>query len=271
MQGTEIRSAIESLIFASEEPISFKQLLTLFEEAGINKEEVTTCLEALKEDINNNPARGLQIVEIAGGFQFRTKPSNATWIQKLAAPKPVRLSQPALETLAIIAYRQPLIRSEIEEIRGVDAGGVIKTLLERNLICILGRRDEPGQPLIYGTTQAFLELFSLNSLKDLPPLADIEELARKRVETVSQNEFKLAAERLEANFPVPEEKLTENEEEETETLETAESINDAGDEILDSIEDNIKELRKLEKEIFPKAKTDEQETNPPPEVNSPEN
>ncbi len=271
MEHTELQSAIESLIFVSEEPISVKQLVAIFEQTGIEKQDVKTSLNSLIEETNNNLARGLELVEIAGGYQFRTKTDNAPWIQKLSTPKPIRLSQPALETLAIIAYRQPLTRSEVEEIRGVDAGGVVKTLLERKLICILGRKDEPGQPLIYGTTQAFLELFTLNSLKDLPPLADIEELARKRVETQTQNEFQLAAEQLENQ--IEQQKIKEQEcetkhiidgEEETEPLDDlndTESTNpsDEGDEILDKVEESIKELRKLEKDIFPKAKTDEKE------------
>jgi segregation and condensation protein B len=116
----------------------------------------------------------MELTEIAGGYQFRTKPLWAGWVNRLKKTKAVRLSQAALETLAIVAYRQPIIRPAIEEIRGVDSGSVLHTLLEKGLIKIMGRKDLPGRPIVYGTTKAFLELFSLNTLSDLPTLREIQ-------------------------------------------------------------------------------------------------
>jgi len=111
---------------------------------------------------------GFYLAEVAGGYQFRTRPEYTVWIRRLVAPKPVRLSKAALETLAIIAYKQPIIRSDVEHIRGVDCGGVLRQLLERKLIRVLGRKEIAGRPLIYATTRKFLETFELRDLKDLP-------------------------------------------------------------------------------------------------------
>src|SRR4030067_2141907 len=114
------------------------------------------------------------MIEVAGGYQFRTKPRWAVGVNRLKKAKAVKLSRSALETLAIIAYRQPIIRPEIEKIRGVDSGWVLRTILEKGLIRIVSRRDIPGRPIVYRTTKAFLELFNLNTLSDLPTLKEIE-------------------------------------------------------------------------------------------------
>jgi segregation and condensation protein B len=116
----------------------------------------------------------MELVEVAGGYQFRTKPKWAEWVQRLTKAKTVKLSRSALETLAIVAYRQPIIRPRIEEIRGVDSGWVLRTLLEKGLIKVVGRKEIVGRPIVYGTTKAFLELFSLNTLSDLPTPKEIQ-------------------------------------------------------------------------------------------------
>src|SRR5439155_18678611 len=115
-------------------------------------------------------ARGIQLHSVAGGYQFRTHPDNASWVQKLHASKPVRLTRTHLETLAIVSYRQPITRPEIDQIRGVDSGGTLKTLMDRSLIRILGKKEEPGRPMLYGTTKDCREFFNLTDLKDLPTL-----------------------------------------------------------------------------------------------------
>lgn len=171
MNEVDIRPILEGLLFVSESPIkldALKEVLPEWEEEAILKglEEIKMACEA--------DWRGVELVEIAGGYQFRTKPQWGQWINRLKRAKPVKLSQSALETLAIIAYRQPVIRPTIEMIRGVDSGWVIRSLLEKGLIRIVGRRDIPGRPLVYGTTKAFLELFNLNTLSDLPSLKEIE-------------------------------------------------------------------------------------------------
>ncbi|HEX9103764.1 MAG TPA: SMC-Scp complex subunit ScpB, partial [Polyangia bacterium] len=120
-----------------------------------------------------------QLHQVAGGYQFRTNPENAQWVQKLLASKPVRLTRAQIETLAICAYRQPVTRPEIDEIRGVDSGGTLKTLLDRSLIRIVGKKEEPGRPILYGTTKEFLEFFNLRDLKDLPTLREFHELSEE--------------------------------------------------------------------------------------------
>ena len=130
---------------------------------------------------------GFYLDEVAGGYQIRTRPEYTEWIKKLIQPKPLRLSKPALETLVIIAYKQPIIRSDIEHIRGVDCGGVLRVLLERKLVRILGRKEIAGRPLIYATTKRFLEVFDLKSLRDLPTPKEIEELGAAATEGTAAN------------------------------------------------------------------------------------
>jgi len=168
----QIRAIIESLLFASGEPLPLSRL---YELVDADKKAVREALAELQEQMNH-PGRGVRLVEAAGGWQFQTCPENAAWVGRLLQSKPVRLSRPSLETLSIIAYRQPVTRPEIEEIRGVDTGGVIKTLLDHDFIQIQGRKDVPGKPLIYGTAKRFLEFFRLKSLGDLPSLKELEEL-----------------------------------------------------------------------------------------------
>jgi segregation and condensation protein B len=171
MDASEIKPVLESLIFVSESPIRLETLFELLPESG--EEEILAGIQQIKEDFEES-SRGLELVEVAGGYQFRTKPRWAEWVNRLKKVKTVKLSQSALETLAIVAYRQPIIRPAIEEIRGVDSGWVLRTLLERDLIKIVGRKDIPGRPIVYGTTQTFLELFGLNALSELPTLKEIQ-------------------------------------------------------------------------------------------------
>jgi segregation and condensation protein B len=125
---------------------------------------------------------------VAQGYQFRSKPEYGEWIRKLKRITPARLSQPALETLAIIAYKQPMLRAEIESIRGVDVGGVLRLLLEKKLIKIVGRKNVPGRPIIYGTTQRFLEVFSLKDISSLPTMEEIGELSDHSVTEIEAEE-----------------------------------------------------------------------------------
>jgi len=123
------------------------------------------------------PSRGLQLVEVAGGYQLRTAKVNADWVKKFLGGRPARMGRATLETLAIIAYRQPITKAEIESIRGVDVDGVITTLLERNLIRAVARKDVPGRPFLYGTTAEFLQLFNLKDLTELPTLKETDEIS----------------------------------------------------------------------------------------------
>jgi segregation and condensation protein B len=174
MTACRIKSIIESLIFISEEPMSLDRLCGILHE--YERDVIRTCILHLQSEYEDTE-RGIFLAEVAKGYQFRTREENGDYVRRLVKTKTSRFSQSALENLAIIAYRQPITRAEIEYLRGVDSGSVIKTLLEKKLIKILGKKDIPGRPLIYGTTKYFLEMFSLKDLKSLPTLREIEDLA----------------------------------------------------------------------------------------------
>lgn len=168
-----IKNIIESLLFVSENPLTIGSIKNVLEIE--DPKEIRNALKELADDYENRNGAFL-LHEVAGGFQIRTRPEYNPWVKRLIQPKASRLSKAALETLAIIAYKQPIIRSDIEHIRGVDCGGVTRILLERKLIRVLGRKEIPGRPLIYGTTKQFLEVFDLKNLRDLPTPKEIEEL-----------------------------------------------------------------------------------------------
>lgn len=169
-----LKSVIESLIFVSDVPVSFDRLCGILEE--YERHDIRAAISHLQQDYSEK-GRGIILAEVAKGYQFRTREECGEFVRRLVKTRVSRFSQSALETLAIIAYRQPMTRAEIEYLRGVDSGGVIKTLLEKKLIKILGKRDIPGRPLIYGTTREFLEIFGLKDLTALPTLREIEDLA----------------------------------------------------------------------------------------------
>jgi segregation and condensation protein B len=171
MDNFEIKPILESLFFVSDSPIRLETLFEILPES--NKDAILEGIRQIQTEYED-PSRGIELTEIAGGYQFRTKPNWAGWISRLKKVKAVKLSQAALETLAIVAYRQPIIRPAIEEIRGVDSGSVLHTLMEKGLIKVMGRKDLPGRPIVYGTTKAFLEIFSLNTLSDLPTIKEIQ-------------------------------------------------------------------------------------------------
>jgi segregation and condensation protein B len=176
-----LKLIVESLLFASDKPLSLPQLRHLTGER--NLQAIQAALDALIADYRE---RGVVLGELAGGFQFRTHPSSAEYVQRLIAGRPVRLSRAQLETLAIIAYRQPVTRPEIDEIRGVDCGGTLKLLLDRSLIRVLGKKEEPGRPLLYGTSREFLEFFNLKELRDLPTLREFHELSEESMRQVEK-------------------------------------------------------------------------------------
>jgi segregation and condensation protein B len=167
---------LEALLFVAEGPMNAEKLLPAFE-GEFKKEEVEWALKELREEYETLD-RAFVIKEVAGGYQFRTKPDFSLYAVRLKKKSPNRLSRAALETLAVIAYRQPILRAEIEKLRGVDAGGVLKTLLEKDLIRIASRQDNlPGRPMLYATTNRFLETFDLPSLSALPTVEEMEKLA----------------------------------------------------------------------------------------------
>ncbi|HAY38714.1 MAG TPA: SMC-Scp complex subunit ScpB [Desulfobacteraceae bacterium] len=170
----DIKNIIESLLLVAEEPLTIDRIKNILTLDG--KKEIQNALAELSSEYENRKG-GFFLREVAGGYQIRTRPEYREWIKRLIQPKPLRLSKPALETLAIIAYKQPIIRSDIEHIRGVDCGGILRMLLERKLVRILGRKAIPGRPHIYATTKQFLEVFDLKNLEDLPTPKEISELS----------------------------------------------------------------------------------------------
>jgi segregation and condensation protein B len=172
-----IKAVIEALIFASDTPLTPEKIRVVFPEA--EKTEIKEIIDQLILEYNERNG-GIFLQEVAGGFQFRTNPELGQWIKKLKSTKPHSLSPQAMETLAIVAYKQPIVKSEIESIRGVDVGGPLKSLLDKKLVRIVGRKDVPGKPIIYGTTRRFLEVFNLKDLLDLPNLRELKELNQQQ-------------------------------------------------------------------------------------------
>ena len=170
----ELKGIIESLLYVSHEPLTVDKVTTVL--AGPPKVVVNNAIRALQQDYDQE-GRGLHIVELAGGFSMITRADCAPWITRLQKVKAsAKVSRSAMETLAIIAYKQPIVRSEIEQIRGVETSGVLRTLLDQKLIRMVGRKDIPGRPILYGTTKVFLQRFGLRDLRDLPPLREFKEL-----------------------------------------------------------------------------------------------
>ena len=186
----QVRNVVESVLFVAPEALSVDQL---YESTGIEREKIQKGLEALQGD-RREGLSGLVLYEVAGGWQFRTAPESSEFVRRFLKVKPQRLTRAALETLAICAYRQPVTRPEIEDIRGVDSGAVLKALLDRRLIKIVGKKEEVGRPILYGTTKEFLEFFALRDLNALPTLREFHELTEEHQEIVEQEAPKPTAE-----------------------------------------------------------------------------
>ena len=182
MDEERLKAVLESLLFASGEPVSLARLAAVLEPA--TKEAIRKALADLKADFHRE-GRGVMLDEVAGGYQLRTPKEHALYVRKLLAARPPRLSRPMMETLAIIAYRQPITRPEIEQLRGVDCGAVLDTLTERRLVKIAGRKEAPGRPIMYATTAEFLQTFGLKDLDSLPDLGELREV-EQRIEEAEQ-------------------------------------------------------------------------------------
>jgi segregation and condensation protein B len=210
----ETKTVIEALILAAETPLSVDKMAEVLQTDDRDK-----IRGLLAELIHEYEMRGGGIIlqEVAGGYQFRTRADLATWIKRMKGGKPSAMTPAAMETLAIVAYRQPVVKAEVDKIRGVDVGGSLKTLLEKKLIRIIGRKDVPGRPMLYGTTRRFLEVFNLKDLSELPTMQEltselpvIQELISElptAEETASES---LSAEELTSELPLMKELTSES-------------------------------------------------------------
>jgi segregation and condensation protein B len=175
METNEIKPILEALIFVNDKPLTINQIKEVMDD--VSEEQVRQAVSELNQDYEITK-RSFIIQEVAGGFRMATRPEFASWLRSLYKSNvKERLTRPSLETLAIIAYKQPVTKPEIEAIRGVNTDGVITTLLERGLAKIAGRKDSPGRPLLYATTDEFLAHFGLSSIAEMPKLPEVQELA----------------------------------------------------------------------------------------------
>jgi segregation and condensation protein B len=216
-EGSKLKSILEAMIFVSEQPISLERMAGVLTDC--TRKDLKEVLNELEQEYEERGG-ALEIVQVANGYQFRTRAEFAPWIGKMRQQRFARLSRAALETLAIVAYRQPVTRAEAEAIRGVDSGAVLGTLLERRLLRILGRKEVPGRPILYGTTAEFLELFGLRNLKDLPTLREIKDMVDTAQEGAEGEEEKTLEDQPVAepegqdSVPSADEDASESEEEE---------------------------------------------------------
>ena len=231
-----LMSIIESLLFAADKPMTVKMIRRLLKEP--TKRQIQLALKQLIVDTQH---RGVVLGQVAGGFRLRTHPDNAQFVQKMLAGKPVRLSRSQLESLAVVAYRQPVTKAELDHIRGVDCGAVLRILLERDLVKIVGRKEEPGRPHLYGTTVSFLEFFNLKGLRDLPDLQEFKELSEESEATLrhtmhgsslAEEQEAMGQSRIE--FPETE---SESESEAAEAPDEAAASEGQGDDVLSTDED----------------------------------
>jgi segregation and condensation protein B len=168
-------SIIESLLFTSDRPVTTATMKQIFKGSNIRAKDITRILDELAAEYAGG-RRGVTLEEVTGGYQLRTKIDNAEYLRRLNKSRPFRLSGPALETLSIIAYKQPITKHEVDEIRGVESGHLIRALMERAIVNFQGKSELPGKPMMYGTTRKFLEIFGLRNIKELPTLSEIDEL-----------------------------------------------------------------------------------------------
>jgi segregation and condensation protein B len=226
LSENQLRHVVESVLFVAPAPLTVDQL---FDATGIEREKIERALLALQGDRRDGIA-GIVLHEVAGAWQLRTAPESAEYVRRFLKVKPQRLTRAAVETLALIAYRQPVTRPEIEDVRGVDSGAVLKALLDRRLIKIVGKKEEVGRPILYGTTKEFLEFFALKDLAALPTLREFQELTEESQEIVEREAPKpvtgIVEELTDKNF---EEKLAQQDQASEAALAELESAIDQAD------------------------------------------
>ena len=241
MNNEELKPVVEGLIFAADEPMSIKDLFAIFnEQAAIEQVQIKEVLDLLKEDYEG---RGLELKEVGSGFRFQVRENHAEWVAKLWQERPARYSRASLETLALIAYRQPITRAEIEDVRGVSvSSNIIKALLEREWVRVVGHRDVPGKPALYSTTKEFLDYFNMKSLEDLPPLSELKDIDAIN-EQLNLSEGIEKAESDEQNSTSEDDKHMDEMEtvDNIDATEIADVVNldDANEDVSDSDEENV--------------------------------
>jgi segregation and condensation protein B len=200
IDGLKLRNIIEAIIFASTEPLPIDKILECIAKEDIHVGQVKSTIDELNKHYQDQEV-GLRIIKIAGGYQFATHPQFDKWVSRLFKSKADRkLTQASLEVLAIVAYRQPIARSEIEKIRGVNADWTLRSLMEKNLITVVGREDAPGRPLLFGTTKNFLEHFGLDAISELPKLKEIEDILKEDKEFAGTLELDFSVESAKENL-----------------------------------------------------------------------
>jgi len=230
MHLDNVKSIVESIIFAADHPVSIERLREVLGDDAPAVKDMEDVLESISEKFQD-PNTGIEIRRAQGGYQFCTKALNAEWVRRFLETRPFRLSRASLETLAIVSYRQPITRAEIDQVRGMDSSHLLRTLMEREIVKMVGKADVPGRPVQYGTTPKFLELLGLDSLSDLPPLSELKELEGDTPEAIQDP--------IEARL----EDFTKDK------VQAAESVRQL-DQQLGDITDIIKSTRKPSDEIF---------------------
>lgn len=183
IMSKSLKMIIEALLYAAEKPLNEKEIHAVLPD--VKTPDITAALKELCQEYESME-RSFTLKEVANGYQFRSRSEYGAYIMKMLQKSPSRLSKAAMETLAIIAYKQPILRHEVERFRGVDVGGILRTLLEKGLVKIMGRKDLPGRPLIYGTSKKFLEVFDLKNISDLPKLKEIKAFGSEDFTTTTQ-------------------------------------------------------------------------------------
>lgn len=253
-RSVRLTGLLESLLLAAEEPIELKALLEVVRDLQpeLTLEQLKEVLERLRIELREQ-GRGIRIGEVGGGYQLRTPTEAAPYIKKMVARRPPRLTRATLETLSIVAYRQPVTRGEVEEIRGVDSGAVLRHLLDKKLVKILGRKDDPGRPLLYGTTKGFLSFFSMKDLKSLPTLQDFAELTEEHRAALGLGPKEAEAEDVEA-------RLTREDFLEVEETDAYAPVGE--DEVIMELTESLSDLKQKNRElkkILPQKKVEKEE------------
>jgi segregation and condensation protein B len=228
MDSLPLKQIIEGAILAAEAPLSIDQLMQLFEDDGPERVDVRDVLQEIEQDFEG---RGFELKQVASGYRFQVRSSYGEWVSRLWKEKPPRYSRALLETLALIAYKQPITRGDVEEIRGVAVStNIIRTLLEREWVRIVGHRDVPGHPALYATTKSFLDYFNLRNLDELPTLAEIKDLTHANEELDMEDDL----------IELPSLELDAEEEEAVAGIDDADL--DAVSDQVNTIQQNIKNL-----------------------------